>query len=202
MRKRSDLVGILLLFSYKIMSINLYQFNSANNVGDKEAVIVPNVPTLVNKLSAAETNKLKDKVNEIIPFVNAAMPTPYLSLELIAKGYSGGSANIGDGLEVGDIVQGFKEEGVFWSAAEYLGGDVNNRDNYQVLAANYEEPQTFTALSTGTNQTFILPPGFQAAEVYKSRGLLYKTTEWEQTADALTILVNANINNTIYVTSE
>ena len=184
------------------MSISLYQFNNANNVGDKEAVIVPNVPTLVNKLSAAETNNLKDKVNEIIPFVNAAMPTPYLSLELIAKGSSGGDANIGAGLEVGDIVQGFKEEGVFWSAAEYLGGDVNNRDNYQVLAANYEEPQTYTALTTGTNQTFILPPGFKAAEVYKSRGLLYKTTDWEQTGDALTILVNANINNTIYITSE
>ena len=46
--------------------IALYNFDNANVAGDKEAVIVPNVPTLVNKLSANETNGIRDKINEII----------------------------------------------------------------------------------------------------------------------------------------
>lgn len=50
--------------------IDLYQFDNANNDGDKEAVQVPNVPTLVNKLSANETNGIKDKLNEVIQNVN------------------------------------------------------------------------------------------------------------------------------------
>lgn len=88
--------------------IALYDFDNANVAGDKEAVIVPNVPTLVNKLSANETNGIRDKINELIPLVNGASPTAYLDLDLIAKGEQGGVANTGAGLEVGDIVRGFK----------------------------------------------------------------------------------------------
>jgi len=60
-------------------------------------------------------------------------------------------------------------------------------------------PQSFTALSTGTNQTFVITGGYQARTVYKSKGLLYKTTEWSQSGSALTIIVNTNTGNTIYV---
>lgn len=184
------------------MSISLYNFDNANVSGDKEAVIVPNVPTLINKLSANETNGIKNKINEIIPFVNASMPTPYLDFKLIAKGEQGGTPNTADVLEVGDIVQGFKELGVFWEAAKYLGGDPTDRDNYEVVSTVKFEPQTFTAATTGTNQNFVLPVGFRALMVFKSRGLLYKTTEWEQTDDLLTIIVSANTGNTIYVIPE
>ena len=184
------------------MSIALYNFDNANVDGDKEAVIVPATPTLINKLSANETNGIRDKINEMIPFVNLSAPTQYLSLDLIAKGSFGGSPNTASTLEIGDIVQGFKEEGVFWPAAEYLGGDVTVRDNYKPVSVVYGEPQVFTAASTGTGQIFILPEGFTAAEVYKSRGLLYKTTEWTQTDDALEILINVNTGNTIYVTPQ
>ena len=182
--------------------IALYNFDNANVDGDKEAVIVPNVPTLVNKLSANETNGIRDKINEIIPFVNGSKPTPYLTLALIAKGEQGGVANTGAGLEIGDIVRGFKEAGVYWAAAEYLGGDPTDRANYLVQSVAYYEPVLFTAPATGLNQVFILPTGFIAAEVYKSRGLLYKGTEWTQSDDALTILINTNINNSIYVTAK
>lgn len=51
--------------------IDEYQFDNANAEGDKEAVIVPNPPTLVNKLSANETNNIKDKLNEVIDAVNS-----------------------------------------------------------------------------------------------------------------------------------
>lgn len=182
------------------MSINLYTFDNANGLGNKEAVIVPNTPTLVNKLSANETNGIKDKINEIIPFVNASMPAAYLGLKLISKGEQGGVANIAPTLEVGDIVRGFREQGVFWVAAKYLGGDPNDRANYVSVIPDVFEPQLFTATTTGVNQEFILPEGFTANTVFKSRGLLYKGTEWSQSGDVLTILVNTNTGNSIYVT--
>lgn len=181
--------------------IALYNFDNANIDGDKEAVIVPNVPTLVNKLSANETNNIRDKLNEIIPFVNSSKPTAYLSLDLIAKGEQGGVGNTGAGLEVGDIVIGFKEAGVFWDAAEYTGGDPTDRANYVPIVPSSFEPESFTATSTGTGQQFILTVGFKAMHVFKSRGLLYKGSEWTQTGDVLTILINTNLGNTIYVTT-
>ena len=181
--------------------IALYDFDSANVNGDKEAVIVPNVPTLVNKLSASETNGIRDKINEIISLVNVASPTAYLDLDLIAKGEQGGVANTGAGLEVGDIVRGFKEQGIFWEAAQYTGGDPTDRANYLPFIPNTMPPQTFTAVATGPGQQFILPVGFTAVNVFKSRGLLYIGSEWTQTDDVLTILINTNIGNTIYVTT-
>lgn len=60
-------------------------------------------------------------------------------------------------------------------------------------------PQSFTALSTGINQTFTITGGYQAKTVYKSKGLLYKTSEWTQSGSALTIIPNTNTGNTIYV---
>lgn len=60
-------------------------------------------------------------------------------------------------------------------------------------------PQTFTALSTGTNQTFSIAGGYQAKTVYKSKALLYKTSEWTQSGSTLTIIPNTNTGNTIYV---
>lgn len=181
--------------------ITLYNFDNANVEGDKEAVIIPNTPTLVNKLSANETNGIRDKINELIPLVNGSSPTAYLALDLIAKGEQGGVANTGAGLEVGDIVRGFKEIGVFWEAAEYTGGDPTDRANYLPFIPNTMPPQTFTAASTGTGQQFILPVGFIAVNVFKSRGLLYMGSEWTQTDDILTISININIGNTVYVTN-
>lgn len=62
-----------------------------------------------------------------------------------------------------------------------------------------KEPQSFTAVSTGINQTFTITGGYQAKTVYKSKGLLYKTSEWTQSGSALTIIPNTNTGNTIYV---
>jgi len=179
--------------------IALYEFDSANINGDKEAVIVPNVPTLINKLSAAEANGIKDKLNQLVTRVNAIDVTAYFDLDLIAKGSQEGVPNVADSLEIGDIVRGFAEEGVYWEAAEYLGGDPANRDNYAVVSPVKFEPLSFTAPITGANQEFTLTLGFKANLVFKSRGLLYKTTEWEQTDEFLTILVSVNSGNTIYV---
>lgn len=180
--------------------IALYQFDNANLVGDKEAVIVPAVPTFVNKLSANETNNIKDKLNEIIELSNPVLnPIAYLELRLKFKGIVGGVPNTLPTLQVGDVVHGFKENGFLWDDAYYLGGDVNDRENYTPIEVSKFEPEIFTAVSTGTMQNFILPVGFIAGSVLKSRGELYKGSEWTQTSDILTILINVNSGNTIYV---
>lgn len=68
------------------------------------------------------------------------------------------------------------------------------------LAAPYNpEPVLFTALSTGINQVFVLPPGFLARSVLKSKAELFKGTEWNQIGQNLTIMVNTNTGNSIYV---
>jgi hypothetical protein len=180
--------------------IALYEFDNANDGGDKEAVIVPNVPTLINKLSANETNNIKDKINELItvsyPYVS---PVAYLELRLRFKGEVGGIPNTLPTLQVGDVVQGFKENGFLWDNAYYNGGDINDRNNYTPISPAKFEPQIFVASATGAGQTFILPVGFVAGSVLKSRGELYKGSEWSQTADVLTIIINVTTGNTIYV---
>lgn len=176
------------------MSVSHYEFDNANASGDKEAVIVPNIPTLINKLSANETNNIRDKLNELADATLAITPIQYLELRLKFKG----EGNTGDNLQVGDIVHGFKDATTIWNNARYEGGDPNNRDNYTPLYDPMLEPILVTAVSTGPNQNFILPVGFQAGSVLKSKGELYKGTEWTQTDDTVTILININAGNTIY----
>jgi hypothetical protein len=175
--------------------IDYYDFDNANVDGDKEAVVIPNPPTLVNKLSANETNGIRDKINELIDAVNPLTPIQFLELRLKFKG----DGNTAPTLQVGDIVHGFADANTIWTNARYEGGDINDRANYTPLYEPKPEPQLFTAPTTGVNQTFILDPVFIAGSVLKSKGELYKTTEWTQTDDTITILVNTNTGNSIYV---
>lgn len=172
-----------------------YEFDNANLAGEKEPVIVPNVPTLVNKLSANETNNIRDKLNELVDATNPLTPIQFLELRLKFKG----DGNTAPTLQVGDIVHGFADATTIWTNARYEGGDPNDRANYTPLYEPKPAPQLFTALTTGVNQTFILSPVFIAGSVLKSKGELFKTTEWTQTGDVITILVNTNTGNSIYV---
>jgi len=177
--------------------ITPYEFDNANLAGEKEAVIVPNIPTLINKLSANETNNIREKLNELVNVVNPLGPIQYLELRLKFKG----DGNTLDTLEVGDIVHGFADATTIWTNARYDGGDINDRNNYTPIiegGGNYD-PVSFTAAATGLNQVFILPMGFKAGSVLKSRGEIYKGSEWTQSGDALTILINTNTGNIIYV---
>lgn len=179
--------------------ISLYEFDNANLNGDKEAVIVPNAPTLVNKLSANETNSIRDKINEIINLANPVLtPTAYLELRLTLKG----EGNTAPTLQAGDRVSGFADATTVWVNAIYNGGDVTNRNNYTPVFRDKPEPVLYTAVATGANQVFILPLGFKAGSVLKSKGELFKGSEWSQTADVLTIIINTNLGNSIYVKPE
>lgn len=64
------------------------------------------------------------------------------------------------------------------------------------------EPILKTALTTGVGQTFELPIGFKAGSVLKSRGEIFKGSEWSQTSNILTIIINANTGNSIYIKPE
>lgn len=173
-----------------------YEFDNANLAGEKEPVIVPNVPTLVNKLSANETNNIRDKLNELVDATNPLTPIQFLELRLKFKG----EGNTASTLQIGDIVHGFADANTIWTNARYEGGDINNRANYTPIYDIPPDPVLFTAPSTGINQVFILPAGFKAGAVFKSKGLLFKGSEWTQADDALTIVVNTNTGNSIYVT--
>jgi hypothetical protein len=99
-------------------------------------------------------------------------------------------------LQIGDIVHGFADATTVWSRARYNGGDPEDRANY---TPNFGavQPLLFTAVATGPNQTFTVP--FEAGSVLKSKGELYKGTEWSQVDDQLTIIISINTGNTIYV---
>lgn len=57
-------------------------------------------------------------------------------------------------------------------------------------------PISIIASATGTNQVFIVP--FQVGTVLKSRGELYKGTEWTQNNNEVTIIVSVTSGNTLY----
>lgn len=120
--------------------INPYAFDNANLDGDKEPVVVPAVPTLINKLSANEANGLKDKVNEIIEVgQNSFTNIAYLELRLKFKGIFAGVPNTLTTLEVGDIVHGFVGEEI-WTNAVYNGGDPTLLASYTNIVGDVPEP--------------------------------------------------------------
>lgn len=191
--------------------ISNYNFDNANVDGDKEAVIIPNIPTLINKLSANETNGIRNKINEIIALVNPiANPIAFLELRLKFKG----EGNILPTLQVGDIVHGFKEAGVIWDDAIYNGGDVADRSNYTPIYPGNLPFSVFDGIIGVTpgftvgQQVFTLPTAAAVKTVYLAHKLQYKKTAvnasliniWEQTApDEITLTQGTLLNNYLYI---
>lgn len=111
--------------------IDLYQFDNANAEGDKEAVVFPNQPTLINKLSANEANRIKDKLNEIIEAIPDGVADTVVAYPILALRFKG-EGNTLPTIQVGDRVQGMADSETLWLDATYNGGDVTNRSNYTV----------------------------------------------------------------------
>jgi hypothetical protein len=147
-----------------------YEFDNANLNGDKEAVIVPNVPTLVNKLSANETNNIRDKINEVVAFVNLSAPdnsvVDFLDLKLKMKGEQAGLPNALPTLQIGDVVHGFSSAGVVWSNAYYLGGDVTDRNNYEVVNDPIKKTDFLTHSVVETGANISIPIKANGASLY------------------------------------
>ncbi len=96
------------------------------------------------------------------------------------------------------------EDAVFNALSDKLslGGYVGTAQSIVDLitvATTKPDPVLFIAPITGGNQVFTLPVGFVVGSVLKSKAELFKTTEWSQFSNQLTIIVNTNINNSIYV---
>jgi len=74
------------------------------------------------------------------------------------------------------------------------------KEDFAIFGFVKPEPYLTVAPATGTGQIFELPAGFgKAGSVMKSKGELYKGTEWTQTANSITILVSVASGNSIYV---
>lgn len=177
------------------MSLVHYEFIDANGAGYKERRLTATTE-LFNKLSAEETNLFKDKINEVIDIVNLnKVPLfPIFALKFKADGNLDPFA-----IEVGDIVHGFYDANTIWDNAIYMGGDLNNKANYQLVVIAFE-PQLFT--STGTTNDFNLPAGMLAKHVYLDRGVRYKGLEWEQVGVTVTLLgATLAANRKIYIIS-
>jgi len=85
-----------------------YQFNNADPNGDKQAVILPNLPSLINKLSADETNGIKDKLNELVESANSGGGGATVGVTQIINVGSIGNVPIQDvvNLDDGYVIQG------------------------------------------------------------------------------------------------
>jgi len=161
--------------------IDLYQFDNANNDGDKEAVQVPNVPTLVNKLSANETNGIKDKLNELVQNVNILENSDLPKDQLLSK------AEITITVNDVDIV----------GATRY----VINEASYEILT-----PETFTINYTAaglfrkdivvvdTNGDYLLIAGVEGAVAIKPDVPLntLEFAEFDVTDSSITEFVDVN----------
>lgn len=126
--------------------IDPYQFDNANLDGDKEAVILPNPPTLINKLSANETNNIKDKLNEVIDTVNSNPAYPQIAgtIEIYQKGYLNGVPNQDPlNLERGDLGKVIFTDGLSFVGVWRYGADGQDWENgYEQLGGFEYEPVT------------------------------------------------------------
>lgn len=153
--------------------ITPYSFDNANVNGDKEAVIVPNPPTLVNKLSANETNNIKDKINEVVEVVNVLSPTPFGSFRLELKG-DGNTLNT---IQVGD-------RGRFYdgNTYEYNGGDINDIANYTEISDRVGKIQI---VATAGQTVFGIGTAAKATAVFRE-GALLDDGDWSQSGTNIT----------------
>ena len=61
---------------------------------------------------------------------NLNLPIAFLELRLKSKGSNLCIPNKGSGIEIGDLVEGFKDANIYWESAMYKGGYKEDRNNY------------------------------------------------------------------------
>jgi len=170
-----------------------FEFIDHNSAGLKERLLGATIQ-LYNKLSADETNNIRTKLNELVDAVNATGVPLY---EVFALKFKGSGNTDMASIEVGDIAKRYSTVDGIWENAMYNGGDPQDQASYTLLDLPKPEPVLYTAVATGTNQTFAC--AFEPGSVLKSKGELFKTTEWTYDGADVTIIVNVNTGNTIYL---
>lgn len=175
------------------MAIAHYEFIDKKPDGTKERQLGATVQ-LYNKLSAEETNNIRAKLNEL---VDAANFSPVPLYEVFVLKFKGEDNIDMLNFEVGDVCSRYSTVDGIWENALFNGGDPQDPANYTRIFEPKPEPLLAVAPITGINQVFTVP--FQAGTVLKSKGELYKGTEWSQAGDQVTVIVNVNAGNTIYI---
>lgn len=99
---------------------------------ENEVGLLTNNFTYPNNLTALGINYSLRPFN-FFELIYLPTPIAYLDLRIIEKGVITGVPNVLSTLEIGDTVQGRKDEFTVWTAAIYNGGDPTNRDNYIAL---------------------------------------------------------------------
>ena len=146
-----------------------YDFIDGNIDGIKERRLTATTE-LYNKLSAAETNAIRDKINEVIGAINLNLP-PLFSNYILKYKASGNTNQLL--LEVGDIVGFFDKPNMI-----YLGGGNFEAQNLRIDP----QIQSYAGVST-----FTLPDNAIVNSVMLVRGILYEIDEWTQSGNILTI---------------
>lgn len=165
--------------------IDYYSFIDKNADGDKERFLT-GIVQLFNKLSAAETNLIRDKLNELVDAANFLQVPLFGMFTLKFKG----NGNVDPyTIEVGDIAKRYSAEGIIENA-RFNGGDPQNPAHYTIISSDFE-PKMF--LTTGSTNEFELPAGFIAKQLFIDRGLKYKNTaefagEWDQDGTTIEVL--------------
>lgn len=80
-------------------------------------------------------------------------------------------------------------------------GTTSDWMNISANTSSGVDPVLTTAVATGTNQQFTVPAGFVAKSVLKSKGELFKGTEWTQASPGAPVIIIANVTsgNSIYI---
>lgn len=175
------------------MSIAHYNFIDGNLSGEKEQKLTATTE-LYNKLSAAETNNIKTKLNELVDAVNLQAVPLFRDFKLLYKANGNLDQNI---IEVGDIVGGFN--GMYY----YIGGDLENPASYE----KFSQPSINSIRFTGSGQDYDLPTGAiafkcwinDAVQHLEEFGFESDLNTFTQTGDTITFKKTISINQRIYI---
>lgn len=159
--------------------IQPYAFIDGNADGDKERVSSATVQ-LYNKLSAEETNNLRDKVNETVDGVNAVSPPLFGQYRLRFKGDGNPNQLV---FEAGDIAERYSADGITENA-QYNGGDPQDPASYTVIAPERFPKIQFTY--AGGPQDFDLGTLLPVTAVFWG-GSILDDGDWDQVGNILTI---------------
>jgi len=166
--------------------IQYYEFIDAKPDGTKERVLGATI-YLYNKLSADETNAIKDKLNELVDAANFSIVPLY---EVFGLKFKGAGNEDMLNIEAGDIAHRYSTVSGVFENARFNGGDPQDAANYTLIDGGVE-PVLF--VSDGITNVFELPIGAFAKSLFIDRGVRYKITddyptgEWDQDGTTITI---------------
>jgi hypothetical protein len=171
-----------------------YQFIDGNSNGDKERK-TSSTTFLYNKLSAQETNNLRNKLNEVVGGLNFVAPQIFPAFKLL---YKANGNNDQLSIESGDTCGRFDGEYI------YNGGDKNDINSYTKIP---KAAQVLRERFQSIGQDVTLPTGAVAIDIFVDGYLYYLEQDgfesdlntFTQTGDVVTIKTPLDPNSQILI---